>query len=297
MPVGCDEGRVGRAAQQPIQLVQLAALALPADPAPFAFVPDPPTMEQQEAGAAGRRAIAPIEAGDARRRRPQAVPRRLRRARSRHRSSRTAERNEDRRRGSRGDGSPVARSAPRSPPRGQQRRHRDERAQMRGNAIAQVPKRAEASRRSPSVTPRFTNATAASMAGIAPRTPSRLSHAPSSPAATRANSGSASEDCGHNGDGSHVAADAESPVQPRRPHAQRRPVADRRFERIGVRRRADDSPDRLGALSIAPEHEVGDVLCCQDGAAGNVELRERSSRAPIPRSRCGRDCASGNPYP
>ena len=44
------------AAQQPVQFMQLAALALPADPPSFAFVPDPPAMEQQEAVAAGRRA-------------------------------------------------------------------------------------------------------------------------------------------------------------------------------------------------------------------------------------------------
>ena len=56
---------VGRAAQQPVQLVQLAALAFPADPPRFACVPDPPAMEQQEAVAAGRRAIALVEPGDA----------------------------------------------------------------------------------------------------------------------------------------------------------------------------------------------------------------------------------------
>ena len=54
-PADRHEGRVGRAAQEPVQLVQLAALALPADPPSFAFVPDSPAMEQQEAVAAGRR--------------------------------------------------------------------------------------------------------------------------------------------------------------------------------------------------------------------------------------------------
>ncbi len=56
---------VGRAAQQPVQFMQLAALAFPADPARFAGVPDPLAVQQQEAVAAGRRAIAPIEPGNA----------------------------------------------------------------------------------------------------------------------------------------------------------------------------------------------------------------------------------------
>ena len=64
-----DERGVGRGAQQSIQLVQLAALALPADPPPFAFVPDATAMQQQEARAARRRTIAQIETRDAFRRR------------------------------------------------------------------------------------------------------------------------------------------------------------------------------------------------------------------------------------
>ena len=63
-----EERGVGRAAQQPVQFVQLAALALPADPSPFACVPDAPAMKQQKARAARRRAVAPVELGDAVRR-------------------------------------------------------------------------------------------------------------------------------------------------------------------------------------------------------------------------------------
>ena len=65
--------------------------------------------------------------------------------------------------------------------RRQQRRHRDERAQMRGHAVAQFQRRQQASRGSPASRTRLTSATAASMAGIAPRTPSRLSHASAEP--------------------------------------------------------------------------------------------------------------------
>ena len=65
-------------AQQSVQFVELAALALPANPAPFAFVPNPSAMQQEEARARRRRAVTSIEAfyavaGD---RRP--VPRRPR---------------------------------------------------------------------------------------------------------------------------------------------------------------------------------------------------------------------------
>ena len=71
LPAEVQETGVGRAAQQPVQLVQLATLAFPADPPRLACVPDPLAMQQQETVAAGRRAVAPIEPGDASHRRLQ----------------------------------------------------------------------------------------------------------------------------------------------------------------------------------------------------------------------------------
>jgi hypothetical protein len=50
-------GRVGGAAQQPVQLVQFAALSLPTDPLAFAFVPYTPAMEQEKAIAARPRLV------------------------------------------------------------------------------------------------------------------------------------------------------------------------------------------------------------------------------------------------
>ena len=61
-----DEGRIGRAAEQPVQLMQLAALAFPSDPPRLPWIPDPPAMQQEEARPAGCRSIAAIEAFDAR---------------------------------------------------------------------------------------------------------------------------------------------------------------------------------------------------------------------------------------
>ena len=43
-----DESRVGRAAQKPIEFVELAALALPPDPPRFAFVPDAAAVQKEE---------------------------------------------------------------------------------------------------------------------------------------------------------------------------------------------------------------------------------------------------------
>ena len=60
-----QEGRVAGATQQPVQLVELAALALPADPACLPRVPDPAPMQQQEAVASGRIAVQPVQPGDA----------------------------------------------------------------------------------------------------------------------------------------------------------------------------------------------------------------------------------------
>ena len=42
--------------------MEFAALALPADPAPFTFVPDAPAVQQEEARARWRGAVASIEA-------------------------------------------------------------------------------------------------------------------------------------------------------------------------------------------------------------------------------------------
>ena len=64
LPVDAQERGIRGAAQESVQFVQLAALALPADPPTFAFVPDPPAMEQEEAVAAGRRTMALIESSD-----------------------------------------------------------------------------------------------------------------------------------------------------------------------------------------------------------------------------------------
>ena len=189
--VDVDERRVGRAAQQPVQLVQLAALALPADPPSFAFVPDPPAMQQQEAVAAGRRAVAPIEPRDALRRRgeqrrvaldvlgrgigPVGEQREMKVAfRAREMVDlQPLDLLLDRRRAS------SAASAPR-------------------RACADAPARRRASSKAgrsvapkPRVTPRLTSATAASMAGIAPRPASRPSHAPCSPTAASASNGEA----------------------------------------------------------------------------------------------------------
>ena len=50
------------AAEKTVQFMKFAALALPADPALFAFVPDPPTMQQEKARARGRGAVTSIEA-------------------------------------------------------------------------------------------------------------------------------------------------------------------------------------------------------------------------------------------
>ncbi len=59
-----DEARVGGAAQQAVQLVQLAALALPADPLAFALVPEPAPVQQQEAIAVGGRRVPLIQPRD-----------------------------------------------------------------------------------------------------------------------------------------------------------------------------------------------------------------------------------------
>ena len=64
------EARVGRASQQPVELLDLAAFALPPHPRVFLRIPAPRTMKQKEAIRMSR-AEPPIEALDARRARRQ----------------------------------------------------------------------------------------------------------------------------------------------------------------------------------------------------------------------------------
>ena len=59
-----DECRVGSAAQQPVQLVQLAALALPPHPDALAGVEHPAAVQQQEPGPARAGAVAAVQGLD-----------------------------------------------------------------------------------------------------------------------------------------------------------------------------------------------------------------------------------------
>ena len=60
-----QEGRVGRAAQQLVQFLELAALAFPSHPPFLPVAPDPATMQQQEAIACSARAVKTVQALDA----------------------------------------------------------------------------------------------------------------------------------------------------------------------------------------------------------------------------------------
>ena len=64
---GGEIGGLGRAAQQPIELLELAALPLPADPEALALAPHPPAVEEMEARlAVGGGAVLAIQLVDAR---------------------------------------------------------------------------------------------------------------------------------------------------------------------------------------------------------------------------------------
>ena len=59
------ESGVGRAAQQAIQFVELAALALPSDPPRFTLIPDATPVQKEKTRSSRRRAIARIQTRDA----------------------------------------------------------------------------------------------------------------------------------------------------------------------------------------------------------------------------------------
>src|SRR5919204_1475704 len=60
-----EEARVGRAAQQAIELVELPALALPSHPRVLGLIPQPAAVEEKEPlTAARRRTVTPVQAVD-----------------------------------------------------------------------------------------------------------------------------------------------------------------------------------------------------------------------------------------
>ena len=59
--VCCHEGGILRTAQQSVQFVELATLALPPNPTLLAFIPDPAAVQQQKSVAARRHAIALVQ--------------------------------------------------------------------------------------------------------------------------------------------------------------------------------------------------------------------------------------------
>src|SRR5687767_9544913 len=64
-PVPRQERSVLGPAQQAVQLMKLAALALPTDPSPFSYVPDAAPMKQQKAVTTQPGAVATVEFSDA----------------------------------------------------------------------------------------------------------------------------------------------------------------------------------------------------------------------------------------
>src|SRR6185437_6782197 len=63
-PSACKKGRVGRAAEQAIQLMKFSALTLPSHPLSFHRVPGSPAMEQQKSFPVQVRSMALVQARD-----------------------------------------------------------------------------------------------------------------------------------------------------------------------------------------------------------------------------------------
>ena len=137
-------GRVGRAAEQSIQLVELAAFAFPADPLALAVVPHPPAMQKKKSIAGRRRPMTSIHTSNRRSRHGEKLVVSCRALRWQSPSNPREARSEDRRPDSPDTELQAARSDPRSPPassrewarrpRTQARRH-SARSSRPGNAL------------------------------------------------------------------------------------------------------------------------------------------------------------------
>ena len=181
--------------------------------------------------------------------------------------------------------------------RGQQRRHGDERAQVRGNAARAARAPAARWRGSRRVTTRLTSATATSMAGTHSEHREQQQPAPEPTPMRRARQRDGQQAGATQRDGADIAADAERPMQARPAKALGdgvKPIA--ASKSWPAARDQIDSRDRSGARRPAPASKPGAPrrLHRRDGRR---RVRYASSRAPGARWRCDRDCASGNPCP
>ena len=134
------EARVGGAAQQPVELLDLAALALPSHPQAFALVPLAEPMEQEEAVGAAVGVLG-VERGDARARPRPGSPRRA--AASRSSASRKSLSRAKWMCGSRLPSACTSRCASRSSTRShavEQRRHDHHRSRRRGHRVELEPR-------------------------------------------------------------------------------------------------------------------------------------------------------------
>ena len=275
-----EERRLARAAQQVIELVQLAALAFPADPPSLRLVPTAAAMEQEEAVGAGRRRIARVELRDAVAWRRPAGRHPPPSTRSAHRSSRTTARNRSRRPDWKDDEPRAARSARRS------RRCVVSRigiATMRAQILA-APRRAgpvpgsSVAPKPPVIAAVDQHQRRIDRRQQAARRPAAARGQPSTPSPARPSSGSEQDDAGHRRDAADIARDAG----PREAAAQRqadRAKADRLLEARRVRRRSGNSPDRAR----------GDRRRRVSGAAAATASARRAisgSVSPEPRAIC-----------
>ncbi len=248
--------------------MQLAALALPTDPAPFAFVPHAPAMQQQEARAASARLVTLVELRDAGRRALQERRVTLRvLGRGIDPVGQQREMN-----GAFGAGEvmnlqPLDLLLDRGA-RGQQHRHRDQRAQACRHAVAQLQGgqegRAQAAHHTP-IHQRHGRVDGRNGTQNAEQAqPFPLWRRRSDRDERGGEQGG-----GDHRDGAHITADAEAAAGSPEPRAWRRPVTDRDLEPT-----ASAGEEVIARIAPAVVGRVGvrGLRGGRDGAAGDVDL-------------------------
>ncbi len=287
------ESGVGRGAQQPVQFVELAPLAFPPDPARFAFIPNPAPMQKKETGSARSRAIAQVEPRDA-----------------------FCCRDDERRVAcdpfGRGVG-PVrhqremqialgARKVMDLKPldqrfhafqRREQRRHRDEGAQMRGNAVAQL-QGGQKSRGKAEIDRAIDQCDRGVDGGNGAERGEHAENGQVHALCGEREQRRCKKDCGDSRDRRQIAAEAGGSVEPRRPASHGQAVGDRLFESAAPAREQDVSSVSPPRLLRCRGLSLG-LLCRKHAPRWRYRAPCGSSRAKDLRSRCGKAYASENP--
>ena len=176
----------------------------------------------------------------------------------------------------------------------EQRRHGDERAQLRRNAIAKLQSGQKRSTEAPCHAAIYQRDRSID-GGDRTQNAEQTQPCPANPRCGQGRQRQREKSSGDGGYGAPVATNAECLDHASEPSMQWRLEAGRCFERTAPP--GEEVIARITPAIVFHARVPGRIsLRGQNGATRDVEFRAAATRAPAPRWRCGKGCALENPY-